>query len=45
MGRPPVVPAEVKTRIVLAVLFGEVSSAEATRKQKISETSISRWKA
>jgi len=45
MGRPPVVPAEVKTRIVLAVLSGEVSIADAARKEKISETSISRWKA
>jgi len=45
MGRPPVVPAEVKARIVLAVLSGEVSIADAARKEKISETSISRWKA
>jgi len=45
MGRPPVVPAEVKARIVLAVLSGEVSIADAARKERISETSISRWKA
>ena len=32
MSRPPVVPAEKKIRIVLAVLAGEVSIAEAARK-------------
>ena len=45
MSRPPVVPAEKKIRIVLAVLAGEVSIAEAARKEKVSEQSISRWKA
>jgi transposase len=28
MGRPPVTPPETKTRVVLAVLAGEVSVAE-----------------
>lgn len=45
MGRPPVIPAETKTRIVLSVLAGEVSIAEAARKEKVSEQSIGRWKA
>lgn len=45
MGRPPVIPAEKKTQIVLSVLSGEVSIAEAARKERVSETSISRWKA
>ena len=45
MGRPPVIPAEKKTRIVLGVLAGEVSIAEAARKEKVSEQSIGRWKA
>lgn len=45
MGRPPVIPAEQKTRIVLSVLAGEVSIAEAARKEKVSEQSIGRWKA
>ena len=40
MGRPPVIPAEQKTRIVLSVLAGEVSIAEAARKEKVSEQSI-----
>ena len=45
MGRPPVIPPETKTRVVLAVLSGEVSVAEAARKEKVSEQSIHRWKA
>ncbi len=45
MGRPPVIPPEKKTRIVLAVLAGEVSIAEAARKERVSEQSIGRWKA
>lgn len=45
MGRPPVIAPEMKTREVLAVLSGEVSVAEAARKEKVSEQSIHRWKA
>lgn len=45
MGRPPVIPAEKKLRIVLSVLAGEVTIAEAARREKISEQSIGRWKA
>lgn len=45
MGRPPQIPAEKKTRIVLAVLAGELSIAEAARKEMVSEQSIGRWKA
>lgn len=45
MGRPPVIPAERKTRIVLSVLAGEMTVAEAARKEKVSEQSIGRWKA
>ena len=45
MGRPPVIAAETKTRIVLSVLAGEVSIAEAARREKVSEQSIGRWKA
>jgi len=29
MGRPPVIPVEKKTRIVLSVLAGEITIAEA----------------
>ena len=45
MARPPVVPAEKKVRIVLSVLAGEVSIAEAARRERVSETSIGKWKA
>ena len=45
MGRPPVIPAEKKARIVLSVLAGEVTIVQAARKEKVSEQSISRWKA
>ena len=45
MGRPPTIPAEKKIRIVLAILAGEMSIAEAARKEKVSEQSIGRWKA
>jgi len=45
MGRPPLIPVEKKTRIVLSVLAGELSIAEAARREKVSEQSIGRWKA
>ncbi len=45
VGRPPVIPVEKKTRIVLSVLAGEMSIAEAARKEQVSEQSIGRWKA
>ena len=45
MARPPVVPAAQKVRIVLSVLAGEVSIAEAARRERVSETSIGKWKA
>lgn len=44
MSRPPVVPVEDKQRIVLSVLAGEVTLAEAARRNKVSEQSVSRWK-
>lgn len=44
MGRPPVIPAEKKIRIVMSILAGEITIAEASRREKISETSIGRWK-
>ena len=45
MGRPPVIPVEKKTRIVLSILAGEMTIAEAARREKVSEQSISRRKA
>jgi transposase len=44
MSRPPVFPAEDKVRIVLSVLAGELTMAEAARRNKVSETSIGKWK-
>ena len=45
MGRPPTIPPEKKTRIVLAILAGEMSIADAARREKVSEQSIGRWTA
>ena len=43
MARPPVFPAE-KVRIVLSILAGEVTVAEAARRSKVSEQSVGNWK-
>ncbi len=45
MSRPPVFSADVKSRIVLSVLSGEATIAQAARKEQVSEQSIGRWKA
>ncbi len=45
MGRPPSIPAEKKTRVVLSVIADELTVAEAARREKVSEQSIGRWKA
>ena len=37
MSRPPVFPMEQKTRIVLSILAGEITVAEAARQYKVSE--------
>ena len=44
MGRPPVKPPEEKLRVVMAVLRGEVSVAEAARRSGVSETSVAGWR-
>ena len=44
MSRPPVFPVEDKVRIVLSVLAGETTVAEAARKAKVSEQSVGNWK-
>lgn len=44
VGRPPKHPVDVKLKIVLSVLSGEASKAEAARRHGISETSIAKWK-
>lgn len=45
MARPPTIPVETKQRIVLEVIAGEDSVAEAARREKVSEQSIGWWKA
>lgn len=44
MARSPKHPVDVKLKIVLSVLSGETSQAEAARRHGISETSIGKWK-
>jgi len=44
MARPPAFPAEEKTRIVLSILAGEMTVAEAARRAKVSEQSVGTWK-
>lgn len=44
MARPPKHPVDVKLKIVLSVLSGESSQAEAARRHGVSETSIGKWK-
>lgn len=44
MSRPPAMPVEDKQRIVLGVLAGETTIAEAARQNKVSEQSVSRWR-
>ena len=44
MSRAPVFPVEEKVRVVLSILAGEVSVAEAARRSKVSEQSVGNWK-
>jgi transposase len=44
MARPPVFPAEEKVRIVLSILAGEITVADAARRAKVSEQSVGNWK-
>ena len=44
MSGPPVFAVEEKVRIVLSILAGEVSVAEAARRAKVSEQSVGNWK-
>src|SRR5699024_2381891 len=44
MSRPPRIPPVKKLRIVLAVLQGEITVAEAARREKVSEQAIGNWK-
>jgi transposase len=44
VGRPAKHSVDFKARVVLGVLRGEMSSAEAARRHGVSETSIGKWK-
>ena len=44
MSRPLRIPPVKKLRIVLAVLQGEITVAEAARREKVSEQAIGNWK-
>jgi transposase len=44
MARPSKFTSEQKQRIVLSVLRGEASAAEAPRRNATSETSIAKWR-
>ncbi len=44
MARPPKHPVDVKLKIVLSVLAGESTQAQAARRHGVSETSIGKCK-
>lgn len=44
MARPPWMSAEKKTLIVVSILRGEVTMAEAARREGVSQTSIAKWR-
>jgi transposase len=44
VGRPAKHSVDFKARVVLGVLRGEMSAAEAARRHGVSETSIGKWK-
>jgi transposase len=43
MARPTALPVEEKVRIVLAVLAGEPTVAQAARQSRVSEQSVANW--
>ena len=44
MGRPAKHSVDFKLRVVLGVLRGEMTGAEAARRHGVSKTSIGKWK-
>ena len=44
MARPPKFSSQEKLRIVLSVLRGESSIKETARRERVSETSIAKWR-
>ncbi|MFM9457482.1 transposase [Streptomyces europaeiscabiei] len=44
MPRPPVMPASDKLKVVMGVLSGQYTLAEAARRANVSEQSVGNWK-
>ncbi|MEU9121563.1 helix-turn-helix domain-containing protein [Streptomyces sp. NPDC048506] len=44
MPRPPAIPADQKVAVVLAVLSGDTTAAEAARAAGVSDQAVSCWK-
>ncbi len=44
MTRPPLMSVEKKTLIVVSILRGEVTMADAARREGVSQTSIAKWR-
>ena len=44
MSRPPTTPVQEKARVVLSILAGEATVAEAARRAEVSESTVGNWK-
>ncbi|WP_244943016.1 helix-turn-helix domain-containing protein [Streptomyces inhibens] len=44
VGRPPILPTDKKFALVLRVVTGELTAAEAAREAGVSEQSVSNWR-
>ncbi len=44
MPRPPSLPPAEKQRLILSILAGEMTVAQAARQAKVSEQSVGTWK-
>lgn len=44
MTRPPLMSVEKKTLIVVSILRGEVTMADAARREGVSQTSVAKWR-
>ena len=44
MPRPPAMPAQEKAQLVLALLAGELTLAQAARRHGVSEQAVGGWK-
>jgi transposase len=44
MSKPPLKSPEDKARVVVSILRGEVTIAEAARREGVSQTTIAKWR-